>query len=67
MRTHWIITWSLEESENYDRLVSYLHRTTDDELEDLSHYRTEPLARKLESSHPDISARVYRATCMWSC
>ncbi len=31
---------------------------------DLSHYRTEPLARKLERSHPDISARVYRALCM---
>ena len=47
-----------------DRLVSRLRRTTDEELEDLSHYRTEPLARKLERSHPDISARVYRALCM---
>ena len=47
-----------------DRLVSYLHRTTDDELEDLSHYQSEPLARKLERSHPSISARVYRALCM---
>ena len=52
------------EHKEYDRLVSRLHRTTDDELEDLSHYRTEPLARKLERSHPDISARVYRALCM---
>ncbi|AOY57786.1 DUF6880 family protein [Desulfococcus multivorans] len=48
----------------FDRLVSYLHRITDDELEDLSHYRTEPLARKLERSHPNVSARVYRALCM---
>jgi len=48
----------------YERLVSCLHRTTDDELENLSHYRTEPLAQKLERSHPDISARVYRALCM---
>ena len=47
-----------------DRLVSRLRRATDEELEDLSHYRTEPLARKLERSHPDISARVYRALCM---
>jgi uncharacterized Zn finger protein len=47
-----------------DRLVSRLRRATDDELEDLSHYRTEPLAHKLERSHPDISARVYRALCM---
>ncbi len=48
----------------FDRLVSYLHRITDDELEDLSHYRTEPLARKLERSHPEVSAKVYRALCM---
>ncbi|MBN2062655.1 MAG: hypothetical protein JW882_19800 [Deltaproteobacteria bacterium] len=52
------------ENKEYDRLVSYLHRTKDDELEALGHYRTEPLARKLERSHPDISARVYRALCM---
>lgn len=52
------------ENKEYDRLVSRLLRTTDEELEDLSHYRTEPLARKLERSHPDVSARVYRALCM---
>ncbi|MBW1927074.1 MAG: hypothetical protein JRI35_07800 [Deltaproteobacteria bacterium] len=52
------------EHKEFDRLVSYLHRITDDELEDLSHYRTEPLARKLERSHPALSARVYRALCM---
>ena len=53
----------LEKKES-DRLVSCLRRATDEELEDLSHYRTEPLAHKLERSHPDISARVYRALCM---
>ncbi len=53
----------LEKKES-DRLVSRLRRATDEELEDLSHYQTEPLARKLERSHPDISARVYRALCM---
>ena len=53
----------IEKKEN-DRLVSRLRRATDEELEDLSHFRTEPLARKLERSHPDISARVYRALCM---
>ena len=53
----------LEKKES-DRLVSRLRRATDEELEDLSHYRTEPLARKLERSHPDISARAYRALCM---
>jgi uncharacterized Zn finger protein len=53
----------LEKKES-DRLLSRLRRATDEELEDLSHYRTEPLAHKLERSHPDISARVYRALCM---
>lgn len=52
------------ENKEYHRLVSRLRRTTDDELADLSHYQTEPVARKLERSHPDISARVYRALCM---
>jgi tetratricopeptide (TPR) repeat protein len=47
-----------------DRLLSRLRRATDEELENLSHYQTEPLAHKLERSHPDISARVYRALCM---
>lgn len=53
----------LEKKES-DRLVSRLRRATDKELEDLSHYRTEPLARKLERSDSDIAARVYRALCM---
>lgn len=53
----------LEKKES-DRLVSRLRRATDEELEDLSHYRTEPLARKLERSQPGIAARVYRALCM---
>ncbi len=53
----------VEEKEN-NRLVSRLDRATDEELEDLSHYLAAPLARKLESSHPGVSARVYRALCM---
>ena len=52
------------EKKETDRLVSRLRRAADEELEDLSHYRTEPLAHKLERSHPEISARVYRALCM---
>ena len=44
-----------------DRLVSRLRKATGQELEDLSHYTTEPLAGKLERTHPDISARVYCA------
>jgi hypothetical protein len=53
----------IDKKEN-NRLISRLRRVSDKELEDLSHYRTEPLAKKLERSHPDISARVYRALCM---
>ena len=52
------------ENEEGDRLVSRLRKTSDKELEDLSHYHTEPLARKLERSHPDIAARMYRALCL---
>ncbi|GAB6058278.1 DUF6880 family protein [Desulfonatronum parangueonense] len=52
------------EQKEFDRLVARLHRTTDDELEALSHYEAEPLARKLERSHPDVAARVYRGLCM---
>ncbi|MBW1786594.1 MAG: hypothetical protein JRK53_08270 [Deltaproteobacteria bacterium] len=52
------------DNKEIDRLVARLRRATDKELEDLSHYRIEPLARKLERSHPDISARVYHALCM---
>ncbi len=54
----------LLEHKECDRLVSRLLQVTDDELEDLSQYRIEPLARKLELSHPDVSARMYRALCM---
>ena len=52
------------EQKESGRLVSRLLRAADKELEDLSHYRTEPLARKLKRSHPGIAARVYRALCM---
>ncbi|MFH1673532.1 MAG: DUF6880 family protein [Pseudomonadota bacterium] len=52
------------ENKEIGRLVSRLRRASDEELKDLSHYRAEPLAHKLERSHPDISARVYRALCM---
>jgi len=52
------------EKKEIDRLVARLRRATDEELESISHYRTEPVARKLESSHPDVAARVYRALGM---
>jgi len=49
------------ESREVERLVSRLRTATDPEIEDLSHYRTEPAARRLEKSHPDVAAKVYRA------
>ena len=52
------------EKKEIDRLVARLRRTMDEELEGLSHYRTEPAARKLERSYPDVAARVYQALCM---
>jgi hypothetical protein len=32
-----------------------------DDLEDLSHYATEPMAKKFEKPHPDLAARLWRA------
>ena len=52
------------EKKEIDRLLARLRKVKDEELEDLSHYTTEPLARKLERSHPDVAARIYRALCM---
>jgi hypothetical protein len=44
--------------------ISRLRRATDEELEGLGRYQCEPLARKLERAHPEISARLYRALCI---
>ena len=44
-----------------DRLVGRLRRSTHQELESLSHYTTEPAAKKLARLHPDVAAKVYRA------
>jgi len=47
-----------------ERLAARIDHATDDELEDQSHHTTEPLARKLERSRPDLAARMYRALGM---
>jgi uncharacterized Zn finger protein len=52
------------EKKEINRLVERLRRATDEELERLSHFTTEPAARKLERSHPEVAARVYRALAM---
>jgi tetratricopeptide (TPR) repeat protein len=46
------------------RLVARLRRASDAELEDLSHYTTEPPAMRLAADHPDVAARLYRAMGM---
>jgi tetratricopeptide (TPR) repeat protein len=47
-----------------DRLVERLRTAPHQELESLSHYTTEPAAKKLVRLHPDIAAKVYRALGM---
>lgn len=47
-----------------DRLVERLRTAPHQELESLSHYTTEPVAKKLVRLHPDIAAKIYRALGM---
>ena len=49
------------ETREIERLVRRFRKATDAEIEDLSHYRTEPAAKRLAPSHPDVAAKVYRA------
>jgi hypothetical protein len=52
------------EHKEIDRLVARLVAAADSEIENLSHYTTEPAARSLERSHPAVAAKVYRALAM---
>ncbi len=52
------------EKKEVGRLVARIGTATNEELEQLSHYATEPLARKLDRPHPETAARVYRALGM---
>jgi hypothetical protein len=49
------------ESNETDRLARCVSRAPDAELEELSHYTTEPAATALRSSHAELAARLYRA------
>jgi uncharacterized Zn finger protein len=51
----------LLKTKELDRLAELVRRTQDDDLEDLSHYASEPVAKKLEKPHPDLAARLWRA------
>jgi hypothetical protein len=46
------------------RLADLVRRTRDAALEDVSHYATEPAAKKLQNKHPDVAARLWRAQGM---
>lgn len=52
------------ETREIERLVERLRRAGDAELEGLSHYLTEPAARRLAKIHPDVAAKLYRALGM---
>ena len=47
-----------------DCLAARLERTSDKELERLSHYVTEPAAERLAKTHPGVAAKAFRAVCM---
>jgi uncharacterized Zn finger protein len=57
---HLVIDLLLETKET-DRLVERLRRTADANLEELSHYTGEPLAKAFEKTQPELAARIYRA------
>ena len=52
------------ETKEIDRLVGRLRKTTDADLEALSHYTTEPVAKRIVKSHPDVAARLFQAMGM---
>lgn len=49
------------ETDELERLKQRVRKATDEELESLSHYRTEPLAARLREVDLALAARVYRA------
>ena len=54
----------LLETKEMERLADLVRRTKDQALEGLSHYATEPAAKKLDKAHPDVAARLWRAQGM---
>jgi tetratricopeptide (TPR) repeat protein len=44
-----------------DRLADRLREARDEEIEAVSHYTTEPAAKRLAETHAGVAARVYRA------
>ncbi|HMD95797.1 MAG TPA: hypothetical protein VKM93_00490 [Terriglobia bacterium] len=54
----------LVETKETERLIRRLQETSDSALESLSHYVTEPAAKRLAKTHPEVAARVFRALGM---
>lgn len=54
----------LLETKEIERLAELVRRSKDVALEQVSHYATEPAAKKLEKTHPDLAARLWRAQGM---
>jgi uncharacterized Zn finger protein len=52
------------ETKEIERLVERLREARDDEIEAISHYATEPVAKQLAKTHADVAAKVYRALGM---
>ena len=52
------------ETKETDRLSDLVKRSTDEELEAVSHYALEPAARRLEKAHLAEAARLWRAMGM---
>jgi hypothetical protein len=54
----------LLETSEIDLLIERLRHAQDAELEDLSHFVTEPMAKRLAGKHTDVAARLWRAQGM---
>lgn len=52
------------EAKAMDRLADLVSGSTDEALEHVSHYATEPAAKMLEKTRPDLAARLWRAQGM---
>lgn len=54
----------LTEAKERERLAVLVRGVTDIDLENLSHYATEPAAMMLDRSHPELAARLWRAQAL---
>ena len=54
----------LMETKETERLVRCLQEASDSALEGLSHYVTEPAAKRLAKTQPEVAAKVFRALGM---